>query len=470
MVIKADVCIIGAGSGGLSLAAGASQLGASVVLVERDKMGGDCLNTGCVPSKALLAAAKHHWQSLNNANLGLTIIKSKLDFTKVMLHVKETIKTIEPHDSVERFEALSCKVNLGHGKFVDKKTLQVGEQVIQASRFVIATGSSTLIPPIKGLANIPFYTNETIFNIETLPTHLIIIGGGPIACEIGMAFAMLGAKVSLIVRSKILSKDETDCVAIVRQSMLDKGINIFEQADTESLADLNHRTVAVINSKNKKHIITGSHIFIATGRTPNISELNLELAGIDSSAKGITVDDRLRTSNKKIFAIGDVIGQQQFTHVASAHAGVVLKNILFRWPAKMKTHYIPWVTYTTPELAHVGLTITQAKKQNIKAVITETEYKDNDRAIAINKTIGKIKILTDLKGRLLGVTIVGEQAGELIMPWLMMVKEKRSLRKITDLIVPYPTLSELNKKVAGQFYHKKLFSKNVKRIVRWLKC
>lgn len=468
--MKVDLCIIGAGAAGLSLAAGASQLGASVMLIERHKMGGDCLHTGCVPSKAFLAAAKHRYTSLNSPQFGFHIQKSQLNFHEVIKHVKNAISSIEPHDSVERFEGLGCEVIQGHAEFVDENTIKVKEKEIKAVRFVIACGSTPYIPPIVGLNNVPFFTNETIFDIGLLPKHLLIIGGGPIACELGQGFAMLGAKVSILARSEILSKDEVDCVDVVRQSLVAMGVKLYEQISIESIAELNHRLVIVAHDVNQQElVITGSEVLIATGRTPNTADLNIANAGIHQTKQGIVVDERLRTSNQKVFAIGDVIGQHQFTHMANYHAGIVLKNCLFRWPAKANTIAVPWVTYTTPEIAHVGLTTKQAIDNNINISITEHYFIDNDRAVAEGQTQGKIKVITDLRGRVLGVSIVGVQAGELIMPWLLMVQKKQSLKKMTEMIVPYPTLSEINKRVAGKFFHDIFFSTKVKKIVQWLK-
>lgn len=467
---KFDLCIIGAGSGGLSLAAGASQLGASVVLIERHKMGGDCLNTGCVPSKAFLAAAKQRYHALNATHLGFHVQKSQLKFHEVIAHVKKTIATIEPHDSVERFESLGCKVILGHAEFIDSNTVKVNQTEIQASRFVIATGAKPVIPTIEGLANVPFYTYETIFDIGLLPKHLLIIGGGPVACELGLGFAMLGAKVTMLVRSEILSKEEVDCVEIIRQSMLTKGIKLHENVSIESVAELNHRLVVVAHDEsNSELVITGSDLFVATGRAPNVDDLNLNQAGIEHKPKGIKVDERLRTTNKNVFAIGDVIGQAQFTHAANYHAGVVLKNFLFIWTAKAKAKALPRVTFTSPELAQVGLTSRQAQEAGIATKISEHYFYENDRAQCEAKTTGKIKVITERRGRVLGVSIVGENAGELLMPWLPVVQKKQSLRKMADLIVAYPTLSEINKRVAIKFYHPVFFSNKVKALVKWLK-
>ena len=316
-MIKTDLCIIGAGAAGLSLASAASQLGAKVVLVEAHRMGGECLNTGCVPSKALLAAAKHHWQCLNSTQFGFNITKATLDFHAVIAHVKRTIATLAPHDSVARFEKLGCQVLLGQGKFIDATTVTVKTTSIKATRFVLATGSSPFIPPILGLSNVPFYTNETIFDIGGLPKHLVVIGGGPIGCELAMAFSMLGANVTLIVRSQLLPKEAYDFTEVIRHSMKEKGIVLYENAMIDSTADLNQRLVVVIKHESKEKIITGSHLLIATGRTPNIQGLSLDKAKVEYNEKGIVVDTRLRTTNKKILAMGDVIGEPQLTPMAN---------------------------------------------------------------------------------------------------------------------------------------------------------
>lgn len=467
-ILKCDIAIIGGGAGGLSVAAGAAQLGVKVMLIENHKMGGDCLNAGCVPSKSLLAIAKTCWQVRQSESFGVQYQASPTQFQAVMQHVKQVITRIGEHDSVARFEALGVQVILAPAQFIDKKMIQAGNYRIRAKRFVIATGSTATIPPIPGIDSIPYLTNKTIFDLTEPPKHLIIIGGGPIGAELAQAFAMLSVPVTLLEGLHILPKDEADCVAIVKEQLqatgvtLHEGINITAVAKSKAQIDVTYHRAA------QSFTVSGSHLLVAAGRSANVQGLNLEKANIDYSAKGIVVDRRLRTTNHKVFAIGDVSGALQFTHVASYHASIVLKNSLFRLPAKVNNKAIPWVTYTEPELAHVGLLSDEAKQQGIHITVTQWPFTDNDRAQAERHIIGKIKIITDKKARILGVTIVGTAAGELILPWVMAIREGKTLRCFTDAIAPYPTLSEISKQVAGQFYTPLLFSNKMRRLVRWL--
>jgi pyruvate/2-oxoglutarate dehydrogenase complex dihydrolipoamide dehydrogenase (E3) component len=466
--ISCDVAIIGAGSAGLSLAAGAAQLGVKVVLIEADKMGGDCLNYGCVPSKSLLAAAKKVKDIDVAGYFGIEVGELHINFPRVLEHVHEVIKSLYHHDSVERFEGLGVSVIKGQAQFKHKGSLEVGGQTIQAKRFVIASGSKPAIPPIPGLKDAPFLTNETIFNLSTQPKHLVVIGGGPIGCELAQAFALLKSKVTIIEAATILPKDEADCVDVVRQSLKHAGVEIHESSQVERVVyDESKGWTVSFKQQGKNRDVHATHVLVATGRQANLDGLALEKAGVDYTAKGIKVNKSLRTSNKKIYAMGDVIGAYQFTHVAGYHAGIVLRNILFKLPAKVEYDAVPWVTYTMPELAHVGQLSTHNKK-HAETVISEWPYADVDRAQTDHVPEGKIKIITDKKGLILGVTIVGASAGELILPWVMAVREKKTLRSFTDTIVPYPTLSDISKRAAGLFYQPKLFSKPVKKIVKWL--
>jgi len=460
--IHCDIAILGGGAGGLSLAAGASQMGAKVVLIEPSLMGGDCLNYGCVPSKSLLSAAKAYWHASNSQALGVKT-KPELDFTQVMNHVRNVINDISKNDSVERFEKLGVQVIQKAGKFINPKTFKIGNDLIHAKRFVIATGSSPFVPPIPGLDQTQYETNETIFSLKTQPKHLIVIGGGPIGCELAQAFAMLGTQVTILEAFKILPNDDADCVDIIRKKFELMNIVIHEDI---KIQNINQQTVSIKNN-GKMIDIQGSHILVATGRRANVNHLDLEKAGVQYSPKGIEVDKRLRSSNKKIYAIGDVAGGFQFTHIASYHASIVLKNILFRWPAKVDYRAVPWVTYTEPEMAHVGLLAKDAEKRS-ELKITESAFSNNDRAQAEHHIIGKIKVITNKKAQILGVTIVGAHAGELILPWVIAVREKKTLRTFTDTIVPYPTFSEISKRVAGEFYAPTLFSDKVKRLVKLL--
>ncbi|OGT31175.1 MAG: dihydrolipoamide dehydrogenase [Gammaproteobacteria bacterium RIFCSPHIGHO2_12_FULL_35_23] len=467
-VIQCDIVIIGGGAGGLSVAAGASQLGAKVVLVESGKMGGDCLNYGCVPSKSLLSAAKAFYHVKTAEYFGAQIDSLKLDFSKVMQYVHHVIATLEKNDSVERFESLGVKVIQALGKFIDNRTLQAGDMIIKAKRFVIATGSSAFLPSISGLDQIPYETNETIFDLKVQPKHLIVIGGGPIGCELAQAFAMLGSQVTILEGFRLLPKDDVDCVTIVRKQLENMGIHIYEHIKVQQVSkQADEEILVTIEKDGYIQQISGTRILISTGRCANVQGLDLEKAGVVYSPKGIVVDARLQSSNKKIFAIGDVIGSYQFTHVANYHAGIVLRNILFRLRAKVDYRAVPWVTYTEPEMAHVGLTLEEAQKlPNIQ--VTEWNFNENDRAQTEHEITGKIKVITDRKAKILGVTIVGSKAGELILPWVIAIREKKTLRSFTETIVPYPTLSEISKRVAGKFYTAKLFSSKTRWLVRLL--
>ncbi|QDP73307.1 dihydrolipoamide dehydrogenase [Legionella israelensis] len=464
-----DLAIIGAGSAGLSLASGTSQLGLNVALIEGHKMGGDCLNYGCVPSKSLLAAAKSIYQCQHQAPaFGAEIKLKSVDFSKVMQHVHSVIKTIAPHDSVKRFESLGVTIFQEQAQFLNAQTLKTGEQIIKARKIVIATGTSPFVPPIKGLDKINYLTNETIFDLTLLPKHLIVIGGGPIGCELAQAFAMLGSKVTILEARKILPKDDEDGVEIVKNSLLAMKIDILEQAEVNEVTQKNAEILEVkVKTSSGEKIIEGSHLLIATGRKANIEQLNLDKAGVSYSSKGIEVNTRLQTHQKHIYAIGDVVGPYQFTHMASYQAGIVLRNIVFKWPAKISYEAVPWVTYTYPELAHVGKTEVDIKEHS-DFTITKWSFSQSDRAQTENETNGSIKVITDKKGKIAGVTIVGVHAGELIFPWVMALREGKSLRAFTDTIVPYPTLSEISKQVAGEFYKPKLFSKKVRKLVSWL--
>lgn len=467
-IINYDMAIIGGGAGGLSLASGCAQLGLKVVLLESGKMGGDCLNYGCVPSKSLLAAAKAFYFTKQSKSFGVCSKELNLDFHQVMKHVHRVIANIAEHDSVQRFEALGVKVIQDTGKFLSMNTLQVGNTVIQSKYFVIATGSSPQIPSIPGLDKIHYFTNETIFSLEEKPKHLIVIGGGPIGCELAQAFAMLGSDVTLLEVLNILPQDDADCVDVIRSQSKMMGIAIYEQIkklEIKSHSDA-HITVS-FDYQNDYITITGSHLLIATGRQANVDGLYLDKAGVKYTSKGIEVNARLQTSNKKIYAIGDVLGKYQFTHMAEYHAGIVLRNVAFKIPSKVDSRAVPWVIYTEPELAHAGMLVVDALKQS-HLKIMEWSFAENDRAQIEQNIHGKIKIIIDKKARVLGVTIVSSHAGELILPWIMAIRERKTLRTFTDVIIPYPTLSEVSKRVAGVFYTPKLFSNKTRTLVRWL--
>jgi len=466
--IKTDLCIIGAGSGGLSVAAGAVQMGASVVLIEKGKMGGDCLNYGCVPSKSLIAAAHTAHSVRTGGRFGVNGHEPEVRFGEVHQHVHSVIAAIAPNDSVERFEGLGVQVIQAAARFTGPGEVEAGGQKIQARRFVIATGSSPAHPDIPGLAETPYLTNETVFDLTERPDHLIIIGGGPIGCEMAQANRRLGARVSVIQKQKILPKDEPEAVDVVRQRFLEEGIELYENASIKAVERDNNGIAVVVDHGGTEHRIVGSHLLVSAGRQANVDGLELETAGIAYTGRGIQVDDRLRTTNKKIFAIGDVAGGFQFTHMASYHAGIVIRNALFYLPAKVKTDAVPWVTYTDPELAHVGQTEAEAKKREGAVKVLTWPFAENDRAQAEGETEGLIKVVVSTRGKILGANIVGPRAGEMITTWVLAINEGLKIGSIANLIVPYPTLNEVSKRAAGSYYTESLFSSRTRKIVSLL--
>ncbi|GHA50146.1 dihydrolipoamide dehydrogenase [Amylibacter ulvae] len=461
--IKTDLCIIGAGSGGLSVAAGAVQMGASVVLLEGHKMGGDCLNYGCVPSKALIAAGKHAHAMTTGAPFGIKPVKPTVDYAAAKDHVSNVIKGIEPHDSVERFQGLGVNVITEFGTFISPTEVQAGDKIITARRFVIATGSSPFVPPIDGLDGVPHFTNENIFDLREQPDHLIVIGGGPIGMELAQAHVRLGSKVTVLEGMKALGKDDPELAAIALERLRSEGIEIVEGALAEKITggagDIN------VHTKDGK-TYSGTHLLMAVGRKPNVDKLDLEQAGIKPTRGGIKVDASLKTTNKRVYAIGDVAAGLQFTHVAGYHAGVIIKSALFGLPSKAKTDHIPWATYIDPEMAQVGLTEEQAReKHGDKLEVVRFEYAENDRARAELATTGLIKVMV-IKGRPVGASIVGAQAGELIQIWALALANNLKMSAIANMVAPYPTLGEVNKRAAGAYFGPRLFdSTMVKRIV-----
>lgn len=465
-----DICVIGGGAGGLSVASASAQLGVNVALCEGNLMGGDCLNYGCIPSKALLSIAKRYHDCSNSNKYGFNAQVLDVDMESIMAKVHEVIAQIAPHDSVERFNSLGVDVYQDYARFINDHTVQVGDNMICAKYFVIATGSRAKLPPIEGLNQVKYYTNENIFNLSETPKHLVIIGGGPIGCELAQAFAMLKVKVTLLEAFDILPRDDRELVAILEQELVNCGVNIYKQIDISQIKS-NGDSINISFKKDGESIsLDASHLLVSTGRSPNYEKLNLNLANIEYKPSGIIVDSRLRTSNRRVFAIGDVIGSYQFTHVAGYHAGIVIRNILFRIPAKINNQAIPWVTYTSLELAQVGLTQAQAQSKYLDDYCVHSfDFINNYRACCEHNSCGKIKLITRKSGKVLGVSILGLNAGELIYPWINAINNGDTLKKISSNIIPYPTLNDINKQVVGQYYKPLLFSSKVKKIVKFLK-
>jgi pyruvate/2-oxoglutarate dehydrogenase complex dihydrolipoamide dehydrogenase (E3) component len=462
--IRTDICVIGAGSGGLSVAAVAVQMGARVVLVEGELMGGDCLNTGCVPSKALIAAAKAAHAMTTGAALGIAPVTPQVDFGAVKDHVARVIATIAPVDSQERFEGLGVRVIREWGAFAGPDVLIAGDHEIRARRFVIATGSRPFVPPIPGIDTVPYLTNETIFALRDRPDHLIVIGGGPIGMEMAQAHRRLGCKVTVIEAARALGRDDPEMAAIVLDQMRAEGVDILEEAPVVGVSG---RAGAIEVSLADGRRVAGTHLLIAVGRVVSLGGLNLEAADVAYTRRGVTVGPDLRSSNRRVYAIGDAAGGLQFTHVAGYQAGVILKAMLFGLPSKARTAHIPWATYTDPELAQVGLTEAEARAAHGTAVtVVRFPFHDNDRAQAEGKTTGLIKVMV-VGGRPIGVSIAGAQAGELIGLWALALANRLKMSAIAGMVAPYPTLSEVSKRVAGAYFSPRLFdSALVKRVVR----
>lgn len=467
--ITADICIIGAGSGGLSIAAGAAQMGARVVLVEGDKMGGDCLNAGCVPSKALLAAGKAAHAMRSGATFGIAPVDPMIDFGAVKDHVARAIAAIEPMDSQERFEGFGVRVIRAWGSFTSPRELAAGDVTIRARRFVVATGSRPFVPPIPGIETVPYLTNETIFAQRTRPDHLLILGGGPIGMEMAQAHRRLGCRVTVIEGAKPLGRDDPDCAAVVLAALAAEGVTI---KSGHAVARLRVTQTGVEAVLDDGETLTGTHLLVAAGRAVALDRLNLAAARVEFTRKGVTVGPNLRSTNRRIFAVGDAAGGLQFTHVAGAHAGIVIRQALFGLPAKFATNAIPWVTYTDPELAQVGLTEAEARaKHGAALTVIRQDFHHNDRATAEAKAHGLLKLMV-VQGRPVGASIVGPQAGELIGLWALAISANLKISTVAGMIAPYPTLGEISKRAAGAYFSPTLFDnprlKQVVRLVQWL--
>jgi pyruvate/2-oxoglutarate dehydrogenase complex dihydrolipoamide dehydrogenase (E3) component len=469
-VLTPDICVIGAGSGGLTAAAAAAAFGVAVVLVEKGRMGGQHLNTGCVPSKALMAAARRAEGWGQAADFGLVLPRLKVDFEKVRDHIQRVITATAPNDSAERFGGLGVKVIKGTARFKDRRTVAVGEDIeVRARRFVIATGSSPAVPRIEGLANTPYLTNETAFDLVSCPKRLVVIGAGRRGLEMAQAFRRLGAEVIVVDAAQPLAQDDPECAAIVLNQLEREGISIRPGAAIVSVKPTKAKIQILLRTAKGEEKIDGSHLLLAAGRASNIDELNLAAAGIDHGSDGIAVDKGLKTSNKKVYAIGDVTGGLYFTHVATEHAGLVIRNALFRLPVRVKLNEIPRVTYTDPELAQVGMTEAEAKQRGVATRILRWPYLENDRAQAERATKGHIKVITNRKGKILGATIVGAEAGELITAWTLAISQGMNIRTVAGLVVPYPTLSEIGKRAAVSYFTPGLTGPWTQRILALLR-
>jgi pyruvate/2-oxoglutarate dehydrogenase complex dihydrolipoamide dehydrogenase (E3) component len=451
-VLKPDLCVIGAGSGGLSVAAAAAQFGVPVVLIEKGRMGGDCLNYGCVPSKALLAAGKRAEAVRTASTFGIDVIEAQIDHRGVHDHVHGVIAAIAPNDSIERFTGLGVRVIQANASFLDKFTVEAGRVLVRARRFVIATGSMPVIPSIPGLDEVPYFTNETIFDVSERIQHLIVLGGGPIGLELGQAHRMLGSHVTIFDTADLLAREDPEAAAVLLKRLEETQVVMYPKTRIERVERSVQGVAVHFHHGGENVIIKGTHLLVATGRKPNLKSLSLDRAEVAYDENGIKVNDQLRTTNRKIYAVGDVVGGQQFTHLANYHAGIVIRNALFRLKPDASAANIPRVIYTEPELAQIGLTEAEAHKRYRRIRIYRWPYADNDRAQCERETDGFIKVITRRDGTILGCTIVGAQAGELIQMWVVAMAKEIRIGDLISLVLPYPTLSELSKRVAYAYY------------------
>jgi pyruvate/2-oxoglutarate dehydrogenase complex dihydrolipoamide dehydrogenase (E3) component len=470
-LLTPDICVIGAGAGGLAVAYAAAAFGVHVVLIEQTKMGGENLAYGSVPSKALLAAARRLADIKNASPFGIAQADAAIDFAGVRAHIAGAIAAIAPNVSASRFAGLGVQVIAGTAQFIDRTTVAVGDDVqVKARRFVIATGSSPATPLIPGLDGVSFFTDETIFGLTECPQHLIVIGAGSIGLELAQAFRRLGAAVTVIEARAPLGSNDAECVDVVLAALLREGIAIHANASIKNIARAASGIDVVIETAGAEKNLTGSHLLLAAGRRPNTDALNLKAAGIKVNAGGILVNRRLHTSNKKVYAIGDVAGGPRSEHAASYHAGLVVRNALFRQRPKVNDSIIPKVTFTDPELAQVGLTEAAARQKKYRHFrVLRAPLRDNDRAQVERETRGHIKIITTREGGILGATIVGRGAGELIAPWTLAVAHGLNIRSMAELVMPYPTLSEISKRAAAGYFAPDALNVRVRRLIAWLR-
>lgn len=465
-----DIGILGGGAAGLTIASGAAQLGAKTLLIDKEKrLGGDCLHYGCVPSKTLIRTA-HVWHLMKKTqSFGLPGLEIKpVDFKAVATRIQSVIGTIQKHDSEERFCSLGVKVEVGNAVFNDEHTIALNGKTYSAKTWAIATGSSPSIPPIEGLDKTPYITNREIFSLDRLPDSMIFLGGGPIAIEMAQAFCRLGSKVTVIQRSgQILSKEDKDMADAVKQVMTSEGVTFHLDSAIVRVSDLGTEKEVVIKRGQETTSLKADTIVVAIGREANVGGMGLEAIGVEFDGKGMKVDDRMRTNHSHIYAAGDVTGMYQFTHAAGYEGGIVISNAVFHLPRKADYTYLPWCTYTDPELASIGMNENAAKKKGISYSVWTEEFRANDRSLAEGEEVGKIKMILDEHGKPLGIQIFGPHAGELLSEWVGVLNGGVKLSTLAGAVHPYPTLGEINKKVVGNFFSSKIFSDKVRKTLKF---
>jgi len=465
-----DIGIIGGGAAGLTIAAGAAQAGAKALVVEKeDKLGGDCLHYGCVPSKTLIRTAQVYHLMRNAEQFGLPATDlQRPDFRKISARIQSVIGTIQKHDSEERFCSLGAKVEFGQATFADDHSINLNGKHHSAKNWAIATGSSAAIPPIEGLKETPYITNREVFSLEKLPTSMVIVGGGPIGIELAQAFTRLGTKVTVVeFLPQILNADDADMTDMILDVLKSEGVEFHLNSAVQSTRDLGGEREVTFKTGEELRSVRAETIIIATGRKVNLEGLGLEDIGVVFDRKGLKLDPKLRTTLPNIYGAGDVTGVYQFTHAAGYEGGIVLSNAVFRFPRKVNYGYLPWVTYTDPELACIGINEKTAKTNGLRYSVWSEPFENNDRSLAEGETFGKIKMLLDEKEKPIGVQILGPHAGDLLSEWVAIMNGNIRLSTVASAVHPYPTLGEINKRVAGNFMATKIFSDTVKKTLKF---
>ena len=467
-----DMIIIGGGAAGLTVAAGAAQLGAKTALIERERLGGDCLFYGCVPSKTLIKTAKVYHYARNMKKFGLPEVDvPPCNLKSVMDHVRRVIDQVAVHDSIERFQGMGVDVIFGSPEFVSDHEVSIDGKTLSGSRFTIATGSRPMVFPIEGLHETGFITNVEAFSMEDLPDRLVVLGAGPIGAELSHAFVRLGSKVTLVdILESPLSFEDSDIADVVIKQMVNDGISLrMDSKAMKTYQDGDHKVMVIEGKDGKEEAIQCDEILVATGRRPNVEGLSLEMAGVKHTKTGIETDDHMQTSTKHIYAAGDVNGKFPFTHIAGAEGSIIVRNAIMHIPGKINYNMAPWVTFTDPEIASIGYNETRAKQGEIEYDVHVEAYEEVDRALAEGEYQGKIKILTEAgSDKIIGVQIVGLHAGELIGSSVLAVNKRMKLSDLATPIFAYPTLSEIHKKSAGKYYAQKIFSPKVRNILKFI--
>ncbi len=465
-----DIAVLGGGAAGLTVVAGSAQAGAKTLLIEKEgRLGGDCLYYGCVPSKTLIRTAQVARLMKTSQNYGLPAIElPPVDFEKVAERIQSVIGRIQKHDSEERFCQLGAKVLYGDAQFIDEHAVRLNGQIYSAHTWVIATGSSPAIPPIEGIDTTDFLTNKDVFSLKKLPRSMVILGGGPIGIEFAQAFSRLGAKVYVVERlGTILGFDDEDMTSALREILEAEGVQFYLDSGVVRVNDLGNEKEVIYRKGDETKSIRAEAIVVATGRKANLSGLGIESIGVAIERRGLKLDARLRTTQKHIYGAGDVTGTHQFTHAAGYEGGIVVSNAIFHLPRKVNYTYFPWVTYTDPELANIGMNEKAAKAAGIRYTVWTEEFRNNDRSLAEGALTGKIKMLLDDREKPIGIQILGPHAGDLISEWVAILNGNTKLSKVASSIHPYPTLGEINKRVAGAYLAPKIFSEKVRKGLRF---